>query len=274
MKGLSLPRARRRASVPEGKAIQIRVVGYERGGPLELPENRPAIRYVQRVGPSATRGERVGRRAPEQGGAAAAGRRRSNRLSIPAFALSSRRARPRGLPEFADDASEVARIEKAAQRVEQGSAPRCRRGLAGGRRRGAFRRRGFPVPPPRLPPHAAIPLHRHRRELRHHPSPPAGSTSPAILLYMAATATARARTSARCLSTPTTLPARSCSARRPADSRSRSASTTTAGSTSVLPTPRADRALRGRGPPAYVRGGALFLRTNPDYEGARRPSSR
>ncbi len=36
-------------SVPEGKAIQLRVVGYERGGPLEPPENRPAIRYVQRV---------------------------------------------------------------------------------------------------------------------------------------------------------------------------------------------------------------------------------
>lgn len=36
-------------SVPEGKAIQIRVVGYEKGGPLETPENRPAIRYVQRL---------------------------------------------------------------------------------------------------------------------------------------------------------------------------------------------------------------------------------
>jgi hypothetical protein len=36
-------------TVPEGKAIQIRVVGYERGGPLEPPESRPAIRYVQRV---------------------------------------------------------------------------------------------------------------------------------------------------------------------------------------------------------------------------------
>lgn len=36
-------------TVPEGKAIQIRVVGYERGGPLEPPENRPAIRYIQRV---------------------------------------------------------------------------------------------------------------------------------------------------------------------------------------------------------------------------------
>lgn len=36
-------------SVPEGKAILIRVVGYEKGGPLEPPENRPAIRYVQRL---------------------------------------------------------------------------------------------------------------------------------------------------------------------------------------------------------------------------------
>jgi hypothetical protein len=36
-------------TVPEGKAIQIRVVGYERGGPLEPPESRPAVRYIQRV---------------------------------------------------------------------------------------------------------------------------------------------------------------------------------------------------------------------------------
>ncbi len=36
-------------TVPEGKAIQVRVVGYERGGPLESPESRPAIRYIQRV---------------------------------------------------------------------------------------------------------------------------------------------------------------------------------------------------------------------------------
>ncbi|MDB4927524.1 MAG: Dihydrolipoamide acetyltransferase [Myxococcaceae bacterium] len=36
-------------SVPEGKAIQIRVVGFEKGGPLESPETRPAVRYVQRV---------------------------------------------------------------------------------------------------------------------------------------------------------------------------------------------------------------------------------
>lgn len=36
-------------SVPEGKAIQIRVVGFEKGGPLESPESRPAVRFVQRV---------------------------------------------------------------------------------------------------------------------------------------------------------------------------------------------------------------------------------
>jgi hypothetical protein len=36
-------------SVAEGKAIQLRVLAYEKGGPLEPPENRPAIRYVQRV---------------------------------------------------------------------------------------------------------------------------------------------------------------------------------------------------------------------------------
>lgn len=36
-------------SIPEGKAIQIRVVGFEKGGPLESPESRPAVRYVQRV---------------------------------------------------------------------------------------------------------------------------------------------------------------------------------------------------------------------------------
>jgi hypothetical protein len=36
-------------TVPEGKAIDIRVVAFEKGGPLEAPENRPAVRYVQRV---------------------------------------------------------------------------------------------------------------------------------------------------------------------------------------------------------------------------------
>lgn len=62
-------------SVPEGKAIQIRVVGYERGGPLEPPENRPAIRYVQRVVTirDLEESEQADGGAPEQGGAAAAG---------------------------------------------------------------------------------------------------------------------------------------------------------------------------------------------------------
>lgn len=36
-------------SVPEGKAIQIRVVGYEKGGPTTAPEERPAVRYIQRI---------------------------------------------------------------------------------------------------------------------------------------------------------------------------------------------------------------------------------
>lgn len=36
-------------SIPEGKAIRIRVVGFEKGGPLESPESRPAVRYVQQV---------------------------------------------------------------------------------------------------------------------------------------------------------------------------------------------------------------------------------
>lgn len=36
-------------TVEEGKAVQIRVVGFEKGGPLESPESRPAVRYVQRV---------------------------------------------------------------------------------------------------------------------------------------------------------------------------------------------------------------------------------
>ena len=60
-------------SVPEGKAIQIRVVGYERGGPLEPPENRPAIRYVQRVVTirDLEESDAADGGAPEQGGASA-----------------------------------------------------------------------------------------------------------------------------------------------------------------------------------------------------------
>ena len=36
-------------SVPDGKAIEIRVVGYEKGGPTTPPEERPAVRYIQRI---------------------------------------------------------------------------------------------------------------------------------------------------------------------------------------------------------------------------------
>ncbi len=36
-------------TISEGKAIQIRVVGYEQGGPTTPPDERPAIRYITRI---------------------------------------------------------------------------------------------------------------------------------------------------------------------------------------------------------------------------------
>lgn len=36
-------------SAPEGKAITIRVVGYEKGGPTAPLEERPAVRYMERL---------------------------------------------------------------------------------------------------------------------------------------------------------------------------------------------------------------------------------
>jgi len=36
-------------TAPEGRAITVRVVGYEKGGPTAPLEERPAIRYVERV---------------------------------------------------------------------------------------------------------------------------------------------------------------------------------------------------------------------------------
>jgi hypothetical protein len=36
-------------TAPEGRAVTIRVVGYEKGGPTAPLEERPAIRYVERV---------------------------------------------------------------------------------------------------------------------------------------------------------------------------------------------------------------------------------
>ncbi|MBX3272819.1 MAG: hypothetical protein KF729_21330 [Sandaracinaceae bacterium] len=51
-------------SAPEGKAITIRVVGYEKGGPTAPLEERPAVRYIERL-ESTRRGS--GERAGESG---------------------------------------------------------------------------------------------------------------------------------------------------------------------------------------------------------------
>lgn len=52
-------------SAPEGKRITIRVVGYEKGGPTAPLEERPAVRYMERV-------ESGGRGGEDEGGEAAA----------------------------------------------------------------------------------------------------------------------------------------------------------------------------------------------------------
>ncbi|HEY8429713.1 MAG TPA: hypothetical protein VIL20_15115 [Sandaracinaceae bacterium] len=46
-------------TVPEGKAITIRVVGYEKGGPTAPLEERPAIQYIERI-QGTRRGEETG----------------------------------------------------------------------------------------------------------------------------------------------------------------------------------------------------------------------
>lgn len=46
-------------TAPEGKAVTIRVIGYEKGGPTAPLEERPAIRYVERVDAMATAQERA-----------------------------------------------------------------------------------------------------------------------------------------------------------------------------------------------------------------------
>jgi hypothetical protein len=43
-------------TAPEGKALTLRVVGYEKGGPTAPLEERPAVRYVERVGAVAAPG--------------------------------------------------------------------------------------------------------------------------------------------------------------------------------------------------------------------------
>ncbi len=56
-------------TAPEGRGVTIRVVGYEKGGPTAPLEERPAIRYIERV---ANRGEAAAADAAGGGGAAAA----------------------------------------------------------------------------------------------------------------------------------------------------------------------------------------------------------
>ena len=63
-RGLSEAEAKK--LIAEGKAVTIRVVGYEKGGPTAPLEERPAIRYVERV--SATRRGGVGEREEGAGG--------------------------------------------------------------------------------------------------------------------------------------------------------------------------------------------------------------
>jgi hypothetical protein len=36
-------------TAPEGKAAMLRIVGYEKGGPTAPLEERPAVRYIERV---------------------------------------------------------------------------------------------------------------------------------------------------------------------------------------------------------------------------------
>ncbi len=44
-------------SAPEGKAVSVRVVAYEKGGPTAPLEERPAIRYQEQITDTATLGE-------------------------------------------------------------------------------------------------------------------------------------------------------------------------------------------------------------------------
>jgi hypothetical protein len=57
-------------TVSEGKAIQIRVIGHEKGGPMTLPEERLAIRYITRI--VSLRDAEEGEPAANAGGASAA----------------------------------------------------------------------------------------------------------------------------------------------------------------------------------------------------------
>jgi hypothetical protein len=69
-------------TAPEGRGISIRVVAYEKGGPTAPLEERPAVRYIERIlnraemnSASATGGEGSASGSSGSGGAAAGGAR-------------------------------------------------------------------------------------------------------------------------------------------------------------------------------------------------------
>ncbi len=53
-------------NAPEGKAVTIRVVGYEKGGPTAPLEERPAVRYMERTEGRAARSDSSGEAAPAE----------------------------------------------------------------------------------------------------------------------------------------------------------------------------------------------------------------
>jgi hypothetical protein len=55
-------------TAPEGKALSLHIVGYEKGGPTAPLEERPAVRFVERV-TAAVQGAPVPEGAPAQTGA-------------------------------------------------------------------------------------------------------------------------------------------------------------------------------------------------------------
>lgn len=54
-------------TAPEGRAVTVRVVGYEKGGPTAPLEERPAIRYQEQVGARGRRSEQQQNDAEEGG---------------------------------------------------------------------------------------------------------------------------------------------------------------------------------------------------------------
>ncbi|MFW5921596.1 MAG: hypothetical protein ACOCUS_07125 [Polyangiales bacterium] len=57
-------------TAPEGRAVKLRVIGYEKGGPTAPLEERPAIRYVERVQQRGRGAAGAGEGGGEEGAAA------------------------------------------------------------------------------------------------------------------------------------------------------------------------------------------------------------